>query len=222
MIYSLRQVLMSLRGGVSVLFVLALAACATNPATGKREFSLMSEAQEIQIGQQQDAGIKREMGVYEDRALQQYVSDLGLKLAGRVRAAQFALALYDRRRGGRQRVRAAGRVHLPHARHHAVSGRRSADRWRSWPRDRPRDRTPLRQAILASDRRLGGDDSRQYFRARSRSVRTARRERARSVVSEEQPRRRGAGRRAGGSIRHARRLGSGWGSADAHDARADR
>jgi predicted Zn-dependent protease len=61
--------------------VVALAACATNPVTGKRELSLMSEAQEIQIGQEQDVQVRREMGVYADRELQQYVSDIGLKLA---------------------------------------------------------------------------------------------------------------------------------------------
>src|SRR5438132_7734570 len=61
--------------------VVFAAACATNPATGKRQFSLMSEDQEVQIGQQQDAEIRREMGVYDDRALQEYVSDIGLRLA---------------------------------------------------------------------------------------------------------------------------------------------
>ncbi len=62
------------------LSVLA-AACATNPVSGKREISLMSEAQEIEIGQQMDAEVQREMGVYEDRALQEYVESIGLRLA---------------------------------------------------------------------------------------------------------------------------------------------
>ena len=44
-------------------------------------FSLLSEAQEIQIGQAQDAQVRKEMGVYADRELQQYVSDIGLRLA---------------------------------------------------------------------------------------------------------------------------------------------
>jgi hypothetical protein len=35
------------------------AACATNPATGNREFSLMSEAQEIQLGQQMDVEVRK-------------------------------------------------------------------------------------------------------------------------------------------------------------------
>ena len=65
----------------SMLTACALTACATNPATGKKQLSLMSEAQEVQLGQQADPEIKREMGVYSDAALQQYVQNVGLKLA---------------------------------------------------------------------------------------------------------------------------------------------
>jgi predicted Zn-dependent protease len=60
---------------------MALGGCATNPATGQREFSLMSEAQEIQIGQQYDAEIRKQMGVYNDAELQQYVERIGQRLA---------------------------------------------------------------------------------------------------------------------------------------------
>jgi predicted Zn-dependent protease len=56
-------------------------ACATNPVTGERELSLMSEAQEIQLGQEMDAQVRREMGLYEDPELQRYVQDVGLRLA---------------------------------------------------------------------------------------------------------------------------------------------
>jgi predicted Zn-dependent protease len=58
-----------------------VAACATNPATGQRQFSLMSEEKEIAIGQEQDAQVRKEMGVYGDRDLQDYISDIGLRLA---------------------------------------------------------------------------------------------------------------------------------------------
>jgi predicted Zn-dependent protease len=58
-----------------------VAGCATNPATGQREFSLMSEAQEIQLGQQMDVEVRREMGVYNDPALLRYIEDVGLRLA---------------------------------------------------------------------------------------------------------------------------------------------
>jgi predicted Zn-dependent protease len=49
--------------------------------TGERELSLMSEAQEVSIGQENHPQILREMGVYEDAELQRYVSDIGLRLA---------------------------------------------------------------------------------------------------------------------------------------------
>ena len=56
-------------------------ACATNPATGKKEISLMSEQQEIATGQQLDAEVIKQMGTYNDPELQRYVSDIGLRLA---------------------------------------------------------------------------------------------------------------------------------------------
>jgi predicted Zn-dependent protease len=64
-----------------VATLLLAAGCATNPATGEREFSLMSEAQEIQIGQEQDVQVRQQMGVYDDQPLQSYVANVGLKLA---------------------------------------------------------------------------------------------------------------------------------------------
>ncbi len=66
----------------AALIVLAIsAACATNPVTGRREFSLMSEAQELALGRQADAEIRREMGVYDDPELQRYISDVGQRMA---------------------------------------------------------------------------------------------------------------------------------------------
>ena len=75
-----------MKKGIHFLFVLLLtagvtAACATNPVTGKRQMSLLSEAEELAIGQQQDAEIRREMGVYDDPPLQRYVNDIGQQLA---------------------------------------------------------------------------------------------------------------------------------------------
>jgi predicted Zn-dependent protease len=65
-----------------LLIVAALAAaCATNPVTGKKELSFISEAEEVAMGQQADAEIRREMGVYPDEELQRYVSDIGMRLA---------------------------------------------------------------------------------------------------------------------------------------------
>jgi predicted Zn-dependent protease len=70
----------ALRPATAVL-VLILAACATNPATGRKEFSLMSEAQEVELGRGMDGEVRREMGLYEDAELQRYVESVGMRLA---------------------------------------------------------------------------------------------------------------------------------------------
>ena len=57
-------------------------ACASNPVTGRREVSLISEAEEIALGRQGDAEVRREMGVYADQDLQRYVSGIGERIAG--------------------------------------------------------------------------------------------------------------------------------------------
>ena len=55
--------------------------CAVNPVTGKQNFTLMSEAGEIQKGQQAAAEISKEYGIYDSPALQSYVNEVGQKLA---------------------------------------------------------------------------------------------------------------------------------------------
>ncbi|HXD74863.1 MAG TPA: M48 family metalloprotease [Vicinamibacterales bacterium] len=69
-----------LKPATTCLLLLA-AACATNPATGERQLSFMSEEKEIALGQENDAQVRKEMGSYDDRALQEYVTSIGLKLA---------------------------------------------------------------------------------------------------------------------------------------------
>jgi predicted Zn-dependent protease len=66
---------------IAVLSAAALTACATNPVTGNKQFNVLSEAEELAIGQQSDAEIRREMGVYQNNELQRYVSDVGMKMA---------------------------------------------------------------------------------------------------------------------------------------------
>ncbi len=62
--------------------VLLLAACATNPVTGRREISLVSESQEIAMGQEADPAITIQMGgLYPDSAIQQYTRAIGLDMA---------------------------------------------------------------------------------------------------------------------------------------------
>jgi predicted Zn-dependent protease len=61
--------------------VVALAGCAVNPATGEREFSLVSEGQEIEMGRQADPEIAAQFGVVDDAGLQAYVSGIGMRIA---------------------------------------------------------------------------------------------------------------------------------------------
>ena len=60
-----------------------VAACATNPVTGKRELSLVSEQQEIQIGQQGAQQVAQEIGLINDQALQNYLQGIGAGLAAK-------------------------------------------------------------------------------------------------------------------------------------------
>jgi len=61
--------------------VLIVAACAVNPATGRREFMLVTESQEIQMGLDADPQITASYGLVDDPELQEYVMNLGLSLA---------------------------------------------------------------------------------------------------------------------------------------------
>ncbi len=55
--------------------------CARNPVTGKSELSLVSEAQEIQMGQQGAKEVEQSIGFYKDAAVNAYVADLGKRMA---------------------------------------------------------------------------------------------------------------------------------------------
>ncbi len=73
-----------MRNERTILLATALglaAGCATNPVTGEREFSLISESQEIQMGQQAAQEVEQSLGLVDDPALQQYVSRVGLAMA---------------------------------------------------------------------------------------------------------------------------------------------
>lgn len=61
--------------------LLLFAGCAVNPVTGRQNFTLMSEAEEMRTGRQADADIRKEYGVYAAPALQNYVNEIGQKLA---------------------------------------------------------------------------------------------------------------------------------------------
>ena len=69
--------------------LLAISTCATNPVTGKSEFSLVSESQEIAMGRESSVQVAQTMGLYPDSAVQAYVSRLGLGLASRSERPQL-------------------------------------------------------------------------------------------------------------------------------------
>jgi predicted Zn-dependent protease len=58
-----------------------LVACATNPATGRRQLMLVSEAQEIAMGKEADQQVGAAYGLYPDDRVQAYVAEVGKRLA---------------------------------------------------------------------------------------------------------------------------------------------
>jgi predicted Zn-dependent protease len=66
-----------------LLLLAAAIACAVNPVTGKRELSLISEGQEIEMGKQTDTEVAAQFGIYDDAARTAYVNKLGLALAAK-------------------------------------------------------------------------------------------------------------------------------------------
>ena len=72
----------SCRYGVLLALVPTLiAGCATNPVTGKQNFVLMSEEQEIGLGKQYDKEVMKQYELYDDPKLQALVDRLGEELA---------------------------------------------------------------------------------------------------------------------------------------------
>ncbi len=60
---------------------LLLTDCAQNPVSGNPNFVTMSESQEVQVGRKEDVKVRQQYGVYDDKALQKYVNDVGQRLA---------------------------------------------------------------------------------------------------------------------------------------------
>ena len=62
--------------GLLLVSSINFSGCATNPVTGKQDFVLMSEAQEINLGKQAHQQIMKQYRPYNDPALQSYVEGL--------------------------------------------------------------------------------------------------------------------------------------------------
>ena len=69
------------RIAVVVFGALTLTHCAQNPVTGDKDFVLMSEQQEIQMGAQAHQDVLKEYAALDNPALQAYVNEVGQRLA---------------------------------------------------------------------------------------------------------------------------------------------
>ncbi|MGE0815977.1 MAG: M48 family metalloprotease [Vicinamibacterales bacterium] len=72
---------MRLNHAVAISAAAMLAACAINPVTGERQLSLVSEAQEVEMGRAAADDVRRTIGLVDDARLQRYMRDVGLALA---------------------------------------------------------------------------------------------------------------------------------------------
>ena len=66
-----------------LLAVQAIGGCATNPVTGRKQISLVSEGKELQMGAEADPSVITEYGLYSDQEVQRYVDGVGQKLGDR-------------------------------------------------------------------------------------------------------------------------------------------
>ncbi len=74
---------------VAVAGVLLLTHCAKNPVSGGKDFVLMSEQQEIQMGAQAHKDVMQEYGLVENPELQAYVTRVGKALAANSHRAKL-------------------------------------------------------------------------------------------------------------------------------------
>ena len=68
----------------------ALAGCAVNPATGRSDFVMMSEQQELAMGRQYNQEIAKQYPRYPDEALQAYVQRVGERVASHSHRSNLA------------------------------------------------------------------------------------------------------------------------------------
>lgn len=70
-----------LRSAFVLFIAVAMSTCATNPVTGKKDFVLMTEAQEIAMGKEYDPQVVAMYGIYQDEPLQKFIEEKGQKMA---------------------------------------------------------------------------------------------------------------------------------------------
>lgn len=71
---------------ILIIFILAstaLQGCSTNPVSGRKDFVLMTESQEIALGKSYHQQVLQKYRIYRDQELQNYVTRLGEELAAK-------------------------------------------------------------------------------------------------------------------------------------------
>ncbi len=69
---------------VLIIFALSfLTNCAVNPVTGKQDFVIITENEEIAMGREYNAQILKKNSIYQDKELQDYVQSIGDSLASK-------------------------------------------------------------------------------------------------------------------------------------------
>jgi len=86
MLRNLSRVLLLLLPG---LVAAQIAACAVNPVSGGSELALLSEADELRLGRENDIAVRKQYGVYADARLQAYVQQVGERLAAKSHRPQL-------------------------------------------------------------------------------------------------------------------------------------
>ncbi|PHS72750.1 MAG: peptidase M48 [Cycloclasticus sp.] len=66
---------------ILVIFITLLSGCAVNPATGERDFVLMSESEELALGREYSKQVMKEYRAYDNPSLQAYVQSIGDRVA---------------------------------------------------------------------------------------------------------------------------------------------
>jgi predicted Zn-dependent protease len=72
--------LIRIKSGAWTLALFLFLGCAKNPVTGKKDLMLLSESQEVAMGQEADPDIVRYFGLYDDKQLQQFINEKGQKM----------------------------------------------------------------------------------------------------------------------------------------------
>jgi len=66
---------------LTIAIFLVVSGCAVNPVSGKKEFILMSEQQEIALGAESDPQIVAEFGLYDNSTFQNFIQTRGKEIA---------------------------------------------------------------------------------------------------------------------------------------------